>query len=155
MNNKTIRFIEEDKFKILNLSSLSEKGDRLFNLLPPFPAELYDADKEKAFDLAYAEYIMANDKAFMDLMKIIYPEYENSADNIIIYIMVDFDDMRMAITESLIKFIQQRYGIICNIINKEDDWDYIEGSDFNIIGLGNLDADKERYSILEKANNSD
>lgn len=150
LNDWTIRAVEEGNLKIFNLCSMSEKGEGLFSLIPLFTSNMYDPEREKEFDLAYANYIMNEDNAFMDLMKIIYPEYANSSENIIIYIMVNFDEIRVTVIESLVKFIQQRYGINCNIIYDPMDWEAVVPSEFHITGLYNLDQDKERYSELLK-----
>ena len=147
-HHKVIEAGENNKLNIFNLSSISEKGEKLFPLIPPFPVNIFEAAEEKTFDIAYAKYILENDKAFACLMKIIYSEYEKSSDGIITYIMVESDDIRNIVTESLIKLIQQRYGINSNIVNELEDWDYVEASNFTITGLYNLDIDKERYSEL-------
>ena len=50
--------------------------------------------------------------------------------------------------ESLIKFIQQRYGIISNVLESEEDFDTLVEHDFSLTGLYNLDIDKEKFNIL-------
>ena len=155
-NTKCLKYAEfalnndKEQLSIFNLSSTLEVGERLFKLIPPFNVEQYNDEKE--FDINYANYILTNDEAFIDLMKIIYLQYENNND-MLIYIVVDFDDIRDVITESLIKFIQQRYGINSSIIKEYEDFDTVEDSEFDINGLYNLDQDKERYVLLVNSNN--
>lgn len=148
LNEKVNKFVEEDSMNIFNLFSIVEKGDKLHGLIPPFPASFYDSEDEKQFDIAYASYILGDDKAFLDLMKIVYPEYEKSSENVLSYILIDEDEIRTTILESLIKLIQERYGLSCNIIHEPEDWETVESSEFDITGLYNIDQDKERYSLL-------
>ena len=133
------------QLSIFNLSSTLEEGERLFKLIPPFSADDYKDEKE--FDINYANYVLSNDAAFIDLMKIIYLQYENNNDKLI-YVLVNFDEIRDIITESLIKLIQQRYGINACIVKEYEDFDTLEDSEFDINGLYNLDQDKERYVLL-------
>lgn len=138
--------------KLFNLSSISELGEKIFSLLPPFKVD--DYNNEKDFDIMYATYILENNAPFIDMMKVIYSQYE-SGEDVINYILIEDDEFRNSITESLIKFIQQRYGYNCSIIHDHDDIYYIEESTFDINGLFNLDQDKERYVLLiaEELNN--
>lgn len=56
---------------------------------------------------------------------------------------------RQRITESFMKFIQQRYDIIPRYVQSFDDIpDYYEEDDIHVNGLFNLDADKEKYIYL-------
>ena len=120
----------------------------MVNLIPP--VKVSDYRDEKEFDIMYANYIINNDNAFIDLMKIIYDEYDSG--NIDpICILVERDEIRDCLTESLIKFIQQRYGINSYLINTVEDREYREPSSFDITGLYNLDQDKERFVLLTTA----
>lgn len=148
-NIKCLRYVEfalgDKKVFKFNLSSTLEEGDRLFKLIPPFTVNEYNDEKE--FDINYANYILNNDAAFVDMMKIVYLQYEHNNDAVM-YVLVDFDDIRDTITESLIKLIQQRYGINSSIVKEYEDFDTLEDSDFDINGIFNLDQDKERYVLL-------
>jgi len=127
-------------YVLLNLSNPIERGISLFKLYPPF-----NPINTREFDLIYANYIIGDDSVFMELMKIIYPLYEGQT----VYVLVGNDECKYVITESLIKFIQQRYGYNSYLINEEADLEYLtEESSFSIQGLYNLDVDKERYSII-------
>lgn len=134
-----------ERFIIFNLSSLLEGFERV-NLLPPFKLDRYDRD----FDIMYANYILENDNIFYEFMKIMMSLYYG-LDTLI---LVNKDDLYEYVNESLIKFIQQRYGIITNVINVKEDWEYVQESEFTIQGLFNMDKDKERFTYIHaKANN--
>lgn len=129
---------------VFNLSSLFEGFDRV-NILPPFKIDRYDRD----FDVMYANYILENENVFYEFMKIIMSLYYD----LITVILVDKSDIYEPINESLMKFIQQRYGLICNSINYIEDWECIQDSEFSIQGLYNLDLDKERFVYIHAKNN--
>lgn len=136
--------LSNPKIKVLNLSSLMEGMEQL-HLLPPTDGTLPFKD-EKEFDIAYANYIMANDYTFIELMKIMISLYEGKD----VYIVVSRSPYLDMITESLTKFIQVRYHYIAQEINSEEDLEYLDyESSFNDVqGLYNLDIDKERFSKL-------
>ena len=124
---------------VFNLSNSYEMGIGLDSLVPPFfPTE------GKDFDLNYANYILTNENAFTQMMHIVYSLYEGKN----IFVMVGNGDYREYLTDSLIKFIQQRYGYNSYIINEIDDLLAVTDSEFSIQGLYNLDQDKERYVML-------
>ncbi len=125
--------------KIYNLTSLLEGFPRL-NILP---YNLRYSD-EKEFDLAYALYLLENNIAFYDMMRIIYNLYLG----IDVYVMVSTDQFSEILTESLMKFIQQRYGYNSNRVNEPSDLEYLINGDFSLLGIYNLDQDKDRFSYL-------
>lgn len=135
----------EQTATLFNLSSIINSGIRLPALIPPlyFLNQQIELDNEKTFDMAYANYIMQNDAAFTDLFKIINTIY-NGGTAIILYSDNEYTNI---ITESLLKFIQQRYGLNpIYIMNSIDDWDCItQDTRFNLLGVFNLDTDKERF----------
>jgi hypothetical protein len=66
-----------------------------------------------------------------------------------IFIVVSEDDWSQMITESLLKLIQQRYGIIGVYINNVDDLLSAEDIGFaEGYGIYNLDNDIERYNYI-------
>ena len=94
------------------------------------------------FDIKYAEYILSIPRAFNELMKIMYSLYYAND----VYLLVTKDGGYFDIlTESLLKFIQQRYGYDSYILNEPNDIQYAEKGEFNIYGLFNFDADNKRY----------
>ena len=89
---------------IFNLTSMVEDYMPLRLLIPPNDL---GRSTERDFDIAYANYIMNTDMAFVELFKIIYNLYMG----VDVFLAVD-DDQEWAenILESLLKLIQQRYG---------------------------------------------
>ena len=128
---------------VFNLSSPIEGGVRLHSLTPPI--SLWQMREEKNFDIGYADYILNNDAAFVDLMRVICQIYNGNH----VFILVNTDDINTFITESLMKFIQQRYGYNGNIMNCLNDIFWASESDFSVNGLYNLDNDRQRYLKLE------
>lgn len=127
-----------DNCIVYNFSSMNEQYMRL-NLLPPLE---FGKDYDYNFDMMYAQYILNNDNIFFDLMMIVYNLYQGKD----VFLLVD-DDVS-GLNESLLKFIQQRYGYNASRINNLDDLLYAENTDFSREGLFNLDSDKERLSYM-------
>ncbi len=125
--------------KVYNLSSLLEGYPKL-NILP-YSVRYSD---EKEFDLDYALYILNHDNVFFDMMRIIYNLYIGND----VYLLVTIDQFSEIVTESLLKFIQQRYGYIGNRVNEPEDLMTLVPGDFTLFGVFNLDQDKERFSFL-------
>lgn len=128
-----------DKCVVFNLSSLLEGFERI-NILPPFKLDRYDRD----FDIMYADYILQNDNVFYEFMKVMMAIYYG----LDVVVLIDKMDIHEYVNESLMKFIQQRYGIISNNINEINDWDSVEDCDFSLQGLFNMDQDKERFTTI-------
>lgn len=124
---------------IFNLSSLLEGFERV-NILPPFKLDRYDRD----FDIMYANYLLENDNVFYEFMKIPMALYYG----LDVILLVDRQDLYEYVNESLMKFIQQRYGIVTNIVNNKEDWGYVQESGFSLQGLYNVDQDKERFTYI-------
>ena len=126
---------------VYNISSLVEGYERI-NILPPLELFQMCGNDEKLFDIKYAEYILSVPQAFNELMKIMYSLYYAND----VYLLVTKDGGYFDIlTESLLKFIQQRYGYDSYILNEPNDIQYAEKGEFNIYGLFNFDADNKRY----------
>lgn len=133
-----------DNTVVLNFSSLNEKYPKL-DIYPP--REL-PGRSEYEFDMAYAQYIMSNDMVFFDFMQIPYNLYLGKD----VFILIDDDARYEFLNESLLKFIQQRYGYNANYITCAEDFIYAEPGTFSEIGMANLIYDKERLSyIAEKS----
>lgn len=134
-------------FTLYNLSSAINRGIRLSSLIPPVAVDSVltniDFGDEKTFDIMYAQYIL--DHAFVDMFSIINNLYNGGSSLII----VGNTEYKTMVTESLIKFYQQRYGLSpIRVINEVDDWySYDDESDFNLTGIFNLDVDKEKYVL--------
>ena len=100
-----------------------------------------DFVQSPAFDAQYASAIFNNKEMFCKLVSIMLHCREGY--NVIIMVAHDF--YRDAVTESLIKVIQQRYGYNCWIVNELDDVDCIKESHFTPQGLLTLDEDIFKY----------
>lgn len=96
------------------------------------------------FDMAYYNAIFNNDSLFVDLMKIMINAY-NGVD---IIVLTAHDDYRDAVTESIIKLIQVRYGYNCWEVEDYDDLELLKESYFTPTGLLTLDQDSARYDML-------
>jgi len=132
---------------IFNLASFSETPlPKLQFLIPPIP---HSSSYE--FDMAYANYLMSNDNAFVELYSLMM-ELEKGND---IFLLLSNFDWTENIIESLYKFIQQRYGYQGIKISGEEDYDHFKDMIFDFdpnYGIYNLDCDRERYSILVEKN---
>ena len=102
-------------------------------------------DDERDFDIRYANYLMTNDAAFIDIMKIIYNLYQGFD----VFCISDvWEESNELFVESILKFIQQKYGFNGQILGDVEDFMYTQDSTFTLQGLYNLDIDKERFAIL-------
>lgn len=128
---------------IFNLASY-KAGFNILNIIPP--NELGRSDSND-FDIAYFNYIMYNDGVFVDFFRVIYYLYMGKD----VYIMACEEDWAENLLESVLKMIQQRYGI--NAIRITDDYDYMDAKlnydmKFADYGRMNLDADRDRFIYL-------
>ena len=112
-----------DDSVVLNLSSLYERVERL-NIIPT----LYNND---IFSVVFDSY---------------YGEFLYNGKNVIV--LVTRSTNSDAITESLIKIIQDRYGYISNNIFSKEDCDYLVEGKFSAFGIHALDCDKDRLMKL-------
>lgn len=136
---------------VYNLSSYFSDVPTLNALLPSvahIPEETLSQDVSDfpAFDVAYGDYLINNNEAFAQLMNIIVPAY--TSPETLVQILINSSEYRDAITESLIKLIQQRYGYNIYIVNDLEDFLYVDESDFSIPGLFTLDQDLARWRCL-------
>lgn len=144
---KDPKFLEEvdiENSYLFNLSGFMDKTTQL-KLIPD--ASVVTAYNELQFDQQYASYILNNDAIFYEFFsKVINPIYMGRD----VFIVVQRSEFFDAITESLLKLIQQRYGYNnIAIVNTVEDIDYIPRDNiFTTAGIYNLDIDKERYSAI-------
>ena len=130
---------------IYNLTSMKEGFVSLQGLIPPNSiGKLIDRD----FDIAYANFIMYNDAVFATFFQIIYNLYIGKD----VFIIVSSEDWSENLIESLLKLIQQRYGYNAVLILSDEDYNYaMTNMSFGFApgyGVGNLDADKERFTRI-------
>lgn len=106
---------------------------------------------EEGLDIRFLNFIFNDDYYFYEFFgKIIYPLYLGYH----VYLITERNDIMDSITESLMKLIQQRYYYNAAFVNEPEDLQYINQDEtFSIMGLVNLDSDKERYSLLYTAQN--
>ena len=128
-----------------NFTSFKEGGIRLSHLLP----NIDQISDDFEFDLAYANYLMGDDQVFFEFFQIIHNLYLGKD----VFIAVDPDEnWAENVLESLLKFIQERYGYPAVKIESEEDYIFARNnfsSDFNLeYGLYNLDVDNQRFSDL-------
>lgn len=133
----------KDNWVILNFNSYLEGYDKV-NLLVPSYNDVINPMENKNFDIQYSNFILTDNYAFMEFMKIIMPLYMGAS----VFVLISKDDIFEYLSESLQKLIQTRYGLIPAVINEPDDLEYVEDTSFNIFGVANLDIDKERYTLL-------
>lgn len=129
-------------YVVLNFTSLKEGLERL-NLIPPFQCQY---GNEKIFDVNYANYLLSDDNAFSELMKIIYPLFLGK--DVYIAISSMQDPAYTFVMEALQKFIITRYGYVYNMIYTMDDWQCVVNGRFSIIGLYNVDIDMKRFQAI-------
>lgn len=134
--------LEMPDFKVYNFSSLREGFPRL-NLIPPHNL---GANTEYEFDVKYAQYILNNDLIFMNFMTIIMELYYGHS----VYLLISNDYWSELLIESLMKLIQQRYGVNGARVNTLEDLAFTLDSGFEDFGIANLDMDKERYTYLDQ-----
>lgn len=100
------------------------------------------------FDIAYASAINNNQILFYKLMLMISAAYEG----MIVIILIQHDPYRDAIMESLIKYVQQRYGYPIWIINDPEDILSIKEREVNPYGFTNLLSDIKIFDELYNTN---
>lgn len=141
MTANTLNKIEiMNQTQILNLSSFKIGYNRI-NIAPTYNCIAMDS---KTFDITYANYLLQNEMVFMELMKIVEPIYQGFDIIILITIGTDWD----IITESLQKFLQQRYNIISSICYNESDYEYGQDLVIDQKSLYNFDIDRKRFINL-------
>ena len=127
-----------------NLSSMREGFISLQALIPP---NTIGRLTDREFDIAYANYIMSNDTLFCIFFQIVYNLYIGKD----VFIIVSTEDWSENLLESLLKLIQQRYGIRSYIINDICDIDPFALSDFETeIGYQNYLRDVEWYLTMKQ-----
>lgn len=100
------------------------------------------------FDIEYGKHVIGDNNAFLQFMNIIVPAYMNT--DMLVQVLIGHSNFRDAITESLIKLIQQRYGYNSYIVNDIEDFLCVDESDFSIPGLFTIDEDIARWrSMIE------
>lgn len=125
---------------IYNLDCPVNYGQSIRAILPDkFPENLFPGDP--AYDSYLANYIMTNPYSFNTLMTILYNAYMGTPG----YILINTAWWTDVYAESLIKFIQFRYGINIYRINDVEDLQYCRETSFSVQGRQQFQADKEKF----------
>lgn len=144
------QFLNDNDIKNIVIYNLSSPicGYANLDCLIPYGLDVRNAIEGDGlnFDMQYANYLTSNDSAFVGIMNLILPVFMDSA--ILIYVLISNSIFRDIVAESIIKFIQQRYGYCAPIVANPEDFLYITEPTFTIPGLINMDKDKFRYSTI-------
>lgn len=115
-----------------------------FQVLPLMPPQgMNTASLE--FDQCYINLILSDDNYFIQFMNIIIPLRDGKNVYILAY---NEDTVFNPITETLMKFIQQRYGYNYQEIHSIDDINMMDLSSFTTPGILQFDEDFNRYEYL-------
>lgn len=100
------------------------------------------------FDTMYSSYILQDQNAFFQFMNIIVYEYMDPS--VLVQVLINTDGIREAISESLMKLIQQRYGMSSFYVFTLEDFMYINVPEVgvSIPGLFTLDKDLAQYRSM-------
>ena len=141
---------ESGKATIFGFYSMLGYGTPLSNLNPREPVMKHlgvalnfpdrEEEESRAFDIMYAEQLMNDKASFFDLMKIMSALQSNGTDEVIVVTNYNHPVV-MPIVDSLIKFIQERYGIRSYITSYPEDIDPYTVSEFE---------DMEHYMLYLK-----
>ena len=135
---------------VYNLSSLYSGFESISNLITNIGTfyrndmTIPDYVNSINFDQAYANKILQEPELFHSFMLIVYGSYLGFA----VCVLVQRDPYRDAIMESIIKLIQQRYGINSWIVEDIEDIYYLSESYPTPYGLVQLDQDIKAHGEL-------
>lgn len=137
---------------VMNLNSLIEiKCPRLscLNVYWNMSQSIIYRD-DNYFDNNFVNYLTSDKLAFkeiIDIMRICYNGYN-------VVILCDMsNEVNTNITEAIIKFINDTYGYICNVVNTVDDLMNLKEGSFSTKGIQIFDANMETYIKLFGTNN--
>lgn len=136
---------DPNRYFLLNFFNVVNLGTPLTRLMaPPVIFQTCPIDSVN-FSGAYANFVISNDEAFQDFMEIVMAMYYNDD----VFVLTDLQSTHIvAMAETIIKIIQQRYGYNCYILNTIDDIFSIPQSEMSEIGSQIFLSDKERYVRL-------
>ena len=137
-------------FKIFNLTSLYSGYQSLSALV----TNMYDVNHSGLptvvfvdtvdFDIQYANKIFSIPAMFEAFMTIVINTYQGFD----VFILVQRDNYRDALMESIIKLIQQRYGYNSWIVNDIDDIECLHEPMFSPYGIMQVDQDLNQYEKM-------
>lgn len=138
--------INNQYYPIFNLSSICNLGIRLSNLIPKvrYEGQRMDIEDDRGFDIYYANYIMHYDPSFIDMMTIMNQIYLTEC----AVVLIGEDEYKNYISDSLMKFIQQRYEYPIHVVETVDDLPSWFGDSYHftsVLGLSHFDDDREKF----------
>ena len=138
------------KWAKLNFMNIVQLGENL-NLFPPgqmlqFMNGINNGIETVEFDRLYAEYLLGDNVAFVNFMKILMAEYFHTQ------VFVLYDDTNPVIeglVESIIKLIQARYGSNPIVVHTSEDLYFLPDEEgMSRDGVQTFMGDKERFTLL-------
>ncbi len=126
-----------------NFSSMVSGLDSLQLLPPPGTSFIYS----ETFDLEYGNYILNNNFAFTEMMKVVTTLYNGT--NVFLAIREN-GSIDEALVESFAKLIQLKYGYNYQMLHSYEDINYDDDSDFSVFGLPELYNDINRLRGMIK-----
>lgn len=126
---------------IYNLSSYKEGYPTLPSVMNIYFGYQHIINDDAFFSMFYNA-VMASPAAFSEIFSLVY----NSYMDLDVFVLISSDtSSRDILTESIMKFIQIRYGYTCGLVNSEEDIPFLKDSPMTIQGVYNFDIDKELY----------
>ena len=127
----------DNRLVVLNLNANVQCYTRL-NLMPPLGMNTSSME----FDTQYIKLLCWDTNYFMQFMYIMN-YLKNGCD--VVLLIYNEDTVFNAITETLVKFIQQRYGYNYQFLNDVEDFNQWDQSSFTAPGIIQFDQDYLRY----------
>lgn len=127
----------DNRLVVLNLNANVQCYTRL-NLMPPLGMNTSSME----FDTQYVNLLLLDPNYFMQFMYIMN-YLKNGCD--VVLLIYNEDTVFNAITETLVKFIQQRYGYNYQFLNDVEDFNQWDQSSFTAPGIIQFDQDYLRY----------
>jgi hypothetical protein len=127
---------------IYNFNTLLEFINQLYYLNPyrQFGNNIHTMSYE--FDVWYADYICNNPNAFKEFINLMRNVYNGRN----VWVLCDFSsDNAFNVIETLIKFILEQYGYVCNICKIPEDTENLVEGEWSPMGIQAFDAHLENY----------
>ncbi|MDD3122051.1 MAG: hypothetical protein PHC62_00885 [Candidatus Izemoplasmatales bacterium] len=141
---KQITFEGKEFFLLFNLSQPIDEPTAIpINILPDIDIKMSINDLD--FDIFLADYVIKNDQAFFEMMKVIF-----ALDlGFNVFILIGEGEIHETLAESFTKMIQVRYGYNCQYVQSVVDVNWDDDSEFSAEAInGILPQDSKRYNQL-------
>ena len=147
-----IQYLKTSSSYIFNLCSMITIGKPITHLLPYENIFQYviqdnnEGDENSIlFDKAYANQLMYDELTFIDLINLMITLEKYGE----VIVLTNYENPYVSYAvESLIKFIQERYGVQSYLVNFLDDIDEWQISEFSQQGYMNYIQDVDRYKAF-------